>query len=90
MSLGKKDIVNNIFSETFLHKSISKDLLEAFFNFIKSNKSAKIKISNFGVFYSHESPQRTGRNPKTKQDFIISKRKKLTFKSSSIVKKKLN
>ena len=90
MSLGKKDIVNNISSETFLHKSISKNLLEAFFNFIKSNKLAKVKISNFGVFYSHESPQRIGRNPKTKQDFIISKRKKLIFKPSSVVKKKLN
>jgi nucleoid DNA-binding protein len=42
------------------------------------------------VFNTHESPQRIGRNPKTKQDFIISKRKKLMFKTSSVVKKKLN
>ena len=90
MSLGKKDIIKNISSEAFLHKSISKDILESFLNIIKSNKSKRIKISNFGLFYLHQSPKRLGRNPKTKQEFIISKRKKLVFKASSFVKNNLN
>ncbi|OUV40026.1 MAG: transcriptional regulator [Rhodobacteraceae bacterium TMED111] len=90
MSLGKKDIVNNISSETLLHKSTSKNILESFLNFIKDNQSKQIKISNFGLFYMHQSPKRIGRNPKTKEEFIIPKRKKLVFKPSSVVKKKLN
>jgi len=90
LSLGKKDIVNNISSETLLHKSISKNILESFLNFIKDNQSKQIKISNFGLFYMHQSPKRIGRNPKTKEEFIIPKRKKLVFKPSSVVKKKLN
>ena len=52
--------------------------------------SRKVKISNFGTFYEHTSPKRIGRNPKTKEEFIIKKRKKLAFKSSSFVKKSLN
>ncbi len=90
MSLGKKDIVNNISSETFLHKSVSKSILEILLNIIKENKSKTIKISNFGTFYIHESPERVGRNPKTKQDFIIPRRKKLAFRPSSAVKNILN
>ena len=90
MSLGKKDIVNNISSETFLHKSTSKSILESFLKIVKTNKLKKIKISNFGSFFMHQSPQRMGRNPKTKQEFTIPKRKKLIFKPSSALKNILN
>jgi len=90
LSLGKKDIINNISSGAFLHKSISKDILESFLKIIKANKLKKIKISNFGTFYTHHSPQRVGRNPKTKEVFTIPKRKKLIFKASSLVKNNLN
>ena len=90
MSLGKKDIVKNISSEAFLSKSDSKELLESFLNFIKNNSSSNIKISNFGTFYNHKAPKRIGRNPKTKEEFIISKREKLLFKASSVVKNTMN
>tara|TARA_Y100000748_G_scaffold238580_1_gene202638 strand:- start:617 stop:889 length:273 start_codon:yes stop_codon:yes gene_type:complete len=90
LSLGKKDIVKNISSETFLHVSISKAFLDSFLDTIKKNKSKKIKISNFGIFSMHQTPQRVGRNPKTKQEYIIPKREKLIFRSSSKLKKDLN
>ena len=90
MSLGKKDIVNNISSEAFLSKSECKSFLESFLNIIKNNSSKNIKISNFGTFYTHQSPKRLGRNPKTKKEFIIPKRKKLVFKASNIIKNNLN
>ena len=90
MSLGKKDIVKNISSEAFLSLSDSKALLNSFINIIKKNKSKKIKISNFGTFYFHTTPQRLGRNPKTKEEFIIPKRQKLILKASNAVKNKLN
>ena len=90
MSLGKKDIVNNISSEAFLTKQESKSILESFINIIKLNTSKKIKISNFGSFYIHHSPKRIGRNPKTKEEFVIPKRKKLVFKAAIPVKNSLN
>tara|TARA_B000000532_G_scaffold221567_1_gene196655 strand:+ start:1575 stop:1847 length:273 start_codon:yes stop_codon:yes gene_type:complete len=90
LSLGKKDIVNNIFSEAFLSKSDAKNFLESFLGFIKNNRSRNIKISNFGTFSNHKSPRRIGRNPKTKQEFIIPKREKLIFKASSVVRNILN
>tara|TARA_B100002051_G_scaffold107612_1_gene102660 strand:- start:1157 stop:1429 length:273 start_codon:yes stop_codon:yes gene_type:complete len=90
LSLGKKDIVKNISSEAFLSKSDSKDLLESFLDFIKKNSSNSVKILNFGTFYNHKSPKRIGRNPKTREEFIISKREKIVFKASSVVKNILN
>jgi nucleoid DNA-binding protein len=90
LSLGKKDIINNLSSEAFLHKTISRSILNSFINLIKSNTSKKIKISNFGTFYFHKAPQRVGRNPKTKEEFMIPTRRKLAFKASLSLKKKLN
>ena len=90
MSLGKKDIVKNISSETFLIKATSKQILETFLKLIKDNKYRQVKISNFGTFYIHVSPKRIGRNPITKQEFIIQKRKKLAFKASPLIKSEIN
>jgi nucleoid DNA-binding protein len=90
LSLGKKDIICNISSETSLNKSLSKELLESFIKIIKDNKSKQIKVSNFGLFYPHISPKRLGRNPKTKQDFLIPARKIFKFKPSNKIKDKLN
>jgi len=90
LSLGKKDIIKIISSETLLPSFTSKALLERFLYIVKANKSKKIKISKFGSFYTHETPQRIGRNPNTKEEFIITNRKKLIFKPSSFIKIKLN
>ena len=90
MSLGKKDIASNITSKAHISLVISKLFLENFFSLIKKNTANNIKLANFGVFYIHEAPARIGRNPKTKEEFKISQRKKLSFKASSKVKSKLN
>tara|TARA_B100001989_G_scaffold221775_1_gene174814 strand:- start:11726 stop:11998 length:273 start_codon:yes stop_codon:yes gene_type:complete len=90
LSLGKKDIVKNISSETFLINNTSKALLESFLNLLKNSKYKKIKISNFGTFYLHETPKRMGRNPRTMEEFTIPKRTKLVFKASSSLKNNLN
>ena len=90
MGFGKKDIVKNISSETFLINNTSKALLESFLNLLKNSKYKKIKISNFGTFYLHETPKRMGRNPRTMEEFTIPKRTKLVFKASSSLKNNLN
>ena len=73
-----------------MNSSDSKAILESFLKIIKSNKSKIVKISNFGSFYTHESPKRMGRNPKTKKEYVIPKRKKLVFKASNNLKNILN
>jgi integration host factor subunit alpha len=89
MSLGKKDIIQNISSKAQISTRSSGLILENFLSIIKT-KSKIIKLANFGVFYLRDTPSRIGRNPKTKEEFVIPKRNKLFFKASNTVKSALN
>ena len=91
MSLGKKDIVKNITSKAQISNIIASSLLNKFIEII-SNESRKwpVKISNFGTFYTHKSPKRIGRNPLTKEEFIIKERLKINFNPSKATKELIN
>ena len=78
MGFGKKDIVKNISSKALITSKESSLILEAFLSFIKQNKRHQIKISKFGTYYLHKSPARIGRNPKTKEEFLIKARKSIS------------
>ena len=73
-------------------KKISENLLEDILDTISDNliKHKKIKISNFGTFSLRVKNSRLGRNPKTKEKKIISKRNVILFKPSKDFKKKIN
>jgi len=91
MSLGKKDIVKNITSKAQISNKTASSLLNKFIEIISNeSKNRPVKISNFGTFYSHRSPRRIGRNPSTKEEFIIKKRFKINFSSSKATKDLIN
>ena len=91
MSFGKKDICNNISSKALITKDDSKEFLVNFLNLVTSkSKSRIVKISNFGTFFVKNTPKRLGRNPKTKEEFVISKRSKLFFKPSNKIRSLIN
>jgi integration host factor subunit alpha len=91
MSFGKKDICNNISTKALISKDNSKEFFREFTNLVISkSKSRLVKISNFGTFYTKNTPQRLGRNPKTKEEFVISKRSKLFFKPSNKIRSLIN
>ena len=90
MSLGKKEIAKSLSSKAFLPNELSKSFLDKFIYLLKSNHIKQIKISNFGTFSKKKSPQRLGRNPKTKKEYVISEREKLTFKASNKIKEIIN
>ena len=50
----------------------------------------KLKLSKFGTFSIREKKSRMGRNPKTKENKIISKRNVILFKASKEFKKMVN
>ena len=71
--------------------SDSKAFTNSFINIIKKNAfHNKIKLHGFGTFYIHNSPKRIGRNPKTKESYIIYPSEKINFKASNKVKGDLN
>ena len=91
MSITKSDIVKNIAFKTELSTSSSSILLKKFLNIVSSQAyKSKVKIPKFGLFEIVKTPTRTGRNPKTLQQFKITERSKFRFKPSSKIKSNLN
>jgi|TARA_B100001093_G_scaffold515958_1_gene593580 nucleoid DNA-binding protein len=91
MNFSKKNIVKNITIKTSLSSGQAKEALEYLLLLIKTkSKSRSVKISSFGTFSFKKTPRRLGRNPKTKDSYIISELNKLNFKPSNKIKEKIN
>lgn len=87
----KLSIAKNISKELGITLKESKKILESVLTIIKNNsKLNDIKFSGFGTFYIHKTKERIGRNPKTKESYIIESFRKLNFKASNKVKETLN
>ena len=92
INLTKKDLVNLVYMRLGFSKQISYNLIDEFFSQIVENLIAekKIKISNFGTFSIKSKKSRIGRNPKTKEQKIISSREVILFKPSKDFKNYIN
>jgi len=92
INLTKQEIVNSIYMQIGYSKNVAENLLEDFFDIIFKNlkENKKIKIAKFGTFELRLKKSRIGRNPKTKEKKIITKRKVVLFKPSKDLKKKIN
>ena len=92
INLTKKELVNLIYLQLGFSKQISENLLEDFFITLtdKLFVEKKVKLSNFGTFTIREKKARVGRNPKTKEEKIISSRKVVLFKPSKEFKEFVN
>lgn len=82
-----KDINNRIGLSLNLSKKIIDDLIIVFSENIKNNK---LILKNIGRFKILNKSERKGRNPKTGEDFIIKKRKSISFITSEKLIKKIN
>ncbi len=91
-NLTKKDLVNQVYMQIGFSKQISEILIEDFFSLIVNNlkKDGKIKISKFGTFSLRKKKSRIGRNPKTKEEKLISERVVVLFKPSKEFKDFVN
>jgi len=91
-NITKKDLKNEINFNLGIPDSLSEKVLNSFFKIILEGllRDGEVKISNFGKFKILDKRARIGRNPKTKQEFNISKRRVVTFYPSLSIKKKIN
>ena len=88
----RKDLSNKIHKNVGFSKNLSLKIVDDFFESIilEIIKSHKIKISSFGTFSILNKKERMGRNPKTGVEKKIFSRKVVKFKSSLLIKKKIN
>tara|TARA_B100001287_G_scaffold132653_1_gene111750 strand:- start:464 stop:763 length:300 start_codon:yes stop_codon:yes gene_type:complete len=92
INLTKKDLVNLVYMQLGFSKLISENLIDDFFQTISDNllKEKTLKLSKFGTFTIRQKKSRVGRNPKTKEEKIISERNVVLFKPSKEFKDFIN
>ena len=92
VNLTKKEIINSIYMQIGYSKKISEAILEDLMDIIINNiiKYKKVKISKFGTFILRKKNERMGRNPKTKEEKVISERNVILFKPSKDFKEYVN
>ena len=90
-NLKKIDFSKNISNKTGFPVSITKkivdDLIIIIAEMIKNNE---LVLKNIGTFKLSNKKERIGRNPKTKEEFIVSKRKSIRFVVSKNLSKIIN
>ena len=80
--LSQKTGLSSLYS-----KKILNDLIQIIIKQVKDNN---LILKNIGTFKIISKNERIGRNPKTKEQFLIKKRKSISFISSKNLRKIIN
>jgi integration host factor subunit alpha len=92
MTTTKAEMVKIICEKMGFALKESTEIVEQVFEIMKETLEGgeKIKITGFGNFNIRTKRPRKGRNPKTGEEMVISGRRLVTFKPSSVLRKVLN
>ena len=92
MAVTKEKIITDVYEQTGLSKSRSREVVENLLEIIKSTlaKEDNLLISGFGKFVVKRKRPRRGRNPQTKKDLQLRARKVVVFKTSGVLRRKIN
>ena len=91
INLTKKDIVLSLNKKNGNSIAFTKRLVNDLINsMIETLKDDDLFLKNISSFKKKEKKERIGRNPKTKEKFIITKRKVVIFTPSLKLKNKIN
>ena len=90
-NLTKIDLINKLSIVTGYSKIFSGKLVNDLIEIILLNiKSDNFQLKNIGSFKLIFKKERIGRNPKTKEEFIITPRKQISFTPSKKIIKNLD
>ena len=82
-NLTKNDLIKNISLKTGLSYNVSKKIFNDLIHILIHNiKNQSLILKNIGTFKIIHKKERIGRNPKTKDEFLISARKSISFTPS--------
>jgi len=87
----KEDLIKILNSKTGFSSNFSKKVIDDLINILSLNiKFGYLNIKNLGAFKIINKKERIGRNPKTKEQFVITERKTISFIPSKKISKELN
>jgi integration host factor subunit alpha len=92
MGMNKIDIIESIYEHFDIPRKDCVGIVDSFFDIIKDelNEGKDVNISSFGKWTVKAKKERKGRNPKTGKAMLIDARKVIKFKSSIVLRKKIN
>ena len=92
MTLTKEKIIDTIYNQVGLGKNQSRRVVEGLLEIIKQTltKKENLLISGFGKFIVKDKAARKGRNPQTTEDLRLRARKVVVFRTSGVLRKKIN
>jgi integration host factor subunit alpha len=92
VALTKEKLINNIYHQVGLSKSHSRLVVETLFEILKQTleRGEDLLISGFGKFAVKEKSARRGRNPQTTEDLQLRARRVVVFKTSGVLRNKIN
>lgn len=92
MALTKDAIISRVYEEAELGKNQSRRVVERLFRIMKQaiEKEDELLVSGFGKFVVKKKNSRRGRNPQTNEDLQLRARKVVVFKTSGVLRSKLN
>ena len=91
-TITRADVAETIYEEIGLSRKDSTDILDMILDEIVKELSNgnDVKLSSFGTFSLRQKKERSGRNPKTGVEAIISPRKVISFNPSQTMRKTIN
>ena len=92
MALTKENIVDSIYNQVGLSKNQSRIVLENLLEIIKKalENGEDVLISGFGKLEVKQKSARRGRNPQTTEDLQLRARRVVVFKTSGVLRNKIN
>ena len=92
MALTKEKITNDIYNHAGLSKTQSRAVVERLFEIMKQTleRGEDLLVSGFGKFVVKEKAARRGRNPQTTEDLRLRARRVVVFKTSGVLRRKIN
>ena len=92
MSITRRSLSEKLAVEHGLSMREARGLVDSVFEemagAIETERS--VKLSGFGSFSVHETPERLGRNPRTGEPALVTARKRVAFKPAPKLVKRIN
>jgi integration host factor subunit alpha len=92
MALTKDKLVPRLQTQIGISKPESRQIVERLFEIMKETMAGgeDLLISGFGKFEVRQKNARRGRNPQTKKNLMLRARKVLVFKTSGVLRERVN
>lgn len=90
--MNKSDLITSMAEKSKLTKKETETVLKAFIDSVEEalEKGDKVQLVGFGIFETRKRAERTGRNPRTKEEITIPASTVPVFKAGKEFKDRVN